>query len=101
MLDPKRKPFATLPFGSSRRAGASSPDVRAIHEDGDGTLWVGTFGDGLYAIDEEMESVRNYRRDPSGLSDDVILSIAEGSGGRLWVGASRGLNHFDPRTGRS
>jgi hypothetical protein len=82
MLDPNRKPFSTFLLGSRGRGGVSSPDVRAIEEDATGTLWIGTFGDGLYAVDEEHQSTSHYRREPANprsLSDDVVLSIEEGA----------------------
>ena len=104
VLDPARKPFATLRLSSSGPAGAGLlPDVRDVLEDREGTLWIGTFGNGLYAASEKARGVQNYRNDPGNpwsLSDDVVLSIAEGSRDVLWVGTSSGLNRLDPSTGR-
>ncbi len=82
------------------RDGASlgHDDVRAIHEDASGTLWIGTRGGGLDRF--EAEAFLHYRHDsqnPGSLSDDDVISLYEDSFGGLWVGTDGGaLNRFDP-----
>ncbi len=104
VLDLARKPFATVRLVSSGPAGGGLlPDVRDVLEDREGTLWIGTLGEGLYAANERGHSLHNYRNDPRNpwsLSSDVVLSIAQGSRGVLWIGTSSGLNKLDLSTGR-
>ena len=39
--------------------------VTVIHEDGEGSLWFGTLGDGLNRLDRETERFARYRHDPA------------------------------------
>ncbi len=71
--------------------------IRAIAEDQDGRLWIGTNG-GLDRFDPTTESFTHYRHDPAvpgSLSDDRIRGLYLDSTGRLWVGTRIGLNRFD------
>lgn len=66
--------------------------VRALASGSDGTLWVGLFARGLYAINgDHSEAFR--RRD--GLPSDMIQALFVDSGGVLWIGTSgEGLVRF-------
>ena len=77
--------------------------VEAVHVDGDGTLWVGTYGGGLNRYDRETESFVRYRHDPDdphSLSHDNVTAILEDRGGVLWIGTRGGLNRLNRETGR-
>jgi signal transduction histidine kinase len=62
--------------------------VRAIHEDVDGTIWIGTYGGGLTRL-------RNGRftaiRQRDGLFDEVVSRILEDDRGFLWMSGNRGI----------
>lgn len=69
----------------SSKEGLTNGFVRALHEDRNGTLWVGT-DDGLFTL----ESERLVRMDKTGkLPLLAIHAIYEASDGGLWVGGSR------------
>ena len=71
----------------------------AVLEDGNGILWLGTFG-GLVRFDPANESVTTYLEPISGL--DIVMSLHEDRAGRLWVGTLNGGIHlFDRNTGTS
>lgn len=60
------------------------------------TLWIGTYG-GLSRFDLRTESFTTYRsdpEDPGSLGADLVIALCEDSGGRLWVGTSRGLDRM-------
>ncbi|MFA6957403.1 MAG: two-component regulator propeller domain-containing protein [Thermoanaerobaculia bacterium] len=59
----------------------------ALHADDDGTLWVGTDGDGLIRL-RDGKTKRFTTRD--GLPFDKIQSITDDTSGGLWIGTSRG-----------
>lgn len=62
----------------------------------DGSLWVGTWDNGLFRL--KNGQVSKFDRG-NGLSDNTVQSIYEDNDGSLWVGTfSGGLNHFDGRT---
>lgn len=69
--------------------------VRSLLTSHDGTLWVGTEGFGLLALDPETGESRLYANDPdnaSSLSSNEVVAIFEDDRRRLWVGTSSGLN---------
>jgi signal transduction histidine kinase/ligand-binding sensor domain-containing protein/CheY-like chemotaxis protein/AraC-like DNA-binding protein len=79
-----------------------SNDVQYIHRDKAGTMWLGTFGGGLqkaittYNVKDKI-SFKVYTAG-NGLPNDIILSIASDSKGRLWIATENGLSEFNPKT---
>lgn len=76
--------------------------VNCIYEAADHTLWLGTYGNGLYkwaegGLEAEHPAYRfiNYSTE-SGLSDNVIYGICEDERGALWLSTNRGLSCFYP-----
>ncbi|MEZ4387108.1 MAG: two-component regulator propeller domain-containing protein [Candidatus Krumholzibacteriia bacterium] len=72
-------------------------------EDGDGRLWIGTFGQGLNCYDLRHQRFTHFRHDPADtttLSDNEVLAFLRDPDGSLWIGTRNGLNHLDPTTGR-
>ncbi len=72
----------------------SDDRVRAIVEDGAGTLWVGTLGglNRLTAAGGAFERLRHDPADGASLSHDWVRSLLVDRDGRLWVGTDGGLN---------
>lgn len=74
----------------------SSNIIKAIHEDENGTLWIGTDGGGLCRFDTEQEVFTTYKNrpdDPGSLSGNRVYAISEDKAGNLWVGTlGSGLN---------
>lgn len=72
--------------------------INFIYEDREGDLWVSTPG-ALFGIDQKTGKYRSYAP-PGGLNDDIVAMTQDRSGA-MWVGTTgRGLNRFDPSTGR-
>jgi transcriptional regulator with PAS, ATPase and Fis domain len=67
--------------------GLSNNYVRAIHEDADGVLWIGTYGGGLNRLKNGV--IRPITRE-TGLFDNVVSSILEDRG-NLWMSCNRGV----------
>lgn len=78
------------------REGLSSDLTSAVVEDSAGTIWVGTNGGGLNVVRRNVRTpgtATTYAlRDV--LLSDVILSLAAGKDGELWVGTPDGLNRI-------
>jgi signal transduction histidine kinase/ligand-binding sensor domain-containing protein len=70
--------------------------VESIHEDGAGTLWIGTRG-GLDRFDPQTETFTHYGL-REGLADDSVLGVLEDRQGNLWLSTNGGLSRFDPQT---
>ena len=77
--------------------------VLALHEDVDGTLWVGTWGGGLNHFDPRSNLWTRYRYapdDPTGLCGDVVTDLLADSRGILWIATNDGgLCTLDRATG--
>jgi diguanylate cyclase (GGDEF)-like protein len=59
-----------------------------VHEDTDGTLWMGTYGRGLCRMRGDRTEFITTKQ---GLFDDVILAIVDDGDGNLWMSSNRGL----------
>ena len=62
--------------------------IRSIFEDSRGTLWVGTYGRGIWRIDSQSTQ-RFTGKD--GLPNDYITGIVEDDYGDIWFGTHRGI----------
>jgi PAS domain S-box-containing protein len=80
----------------------SLPDgnILALHEDGQGNIWIGTLAGGLNRLDRETRKITSFRYErgnPNSLANDRVTSICEDNSGHLWVGTyGGGLDRFDP-----
>jgi signal transduction histidine kinase len=61
------------------------PDVRAIVESPDGTVWFGMLGGGLGCLRDG--ALRQFRKQ-DGLSSDFVLALHAEADGTLWIGTS-------------
>ena len=72
--------------------------ITCVNETADQTIWLGTYGNGLYKLENEEGGefqFVNYGTD-NGLSDNVIYGICEDEHGVLWLSTNRGLSCFYP-----
>ncbi|HTB86582.1 MAG TPA: two-component regulator propeller domain-containing protein [Steroidobacteraceae bacterium] len=63
--------------------------VRAVVEDRQGTLWVGTLGAGVFRLDQRGMKLFDRR---TGLSGNSVTALIEDRLGRIWVGTEEGLD---------
>jgi ligand-binding sensor domain-containing protein/signal transduction histidine kinase len=75
--------------------------IHSIAEDKDGTLWIGTLGNGLYYYNRDKNSSGNFLFDPgnkSSLNSNSATTIFEAGNGDLWIGTEGGgLCRFNPK----
>ena len=72
-----------------------------IEEDQNGTLWAGTYWDGLFyynPITGEKGKFKHEAENIKSLSSNVINGIYTDSHQRLWITTENGLNLFNPKT---
>ena len=82
-------PGDTLRF--TRRNGLPTDHMRQIHEDRDGTLWIGTYGGGLVRWRDGRFATLGRRQ---GLFDDVVSVVLEDDYGNLWLGGNSGIQRL-------
>ena len=74
--------------------------IRAMLVDQSGTLWLGTWGDGVSLLSPARQKFTHYKHLPGvndGLPDNWISGITEDKNGNIWIGTkSGGLSKFDP-----
>ena len=75
--------------------------ICAIIEAADGSLWLGSNGNGVYhgvRTDDGITFQGYSTRD--GLTNDRVRGLAEDGSGHIWISTEHGLNVLDPATGR-
>ena len=74
--------------------------IRAMRVDQSGTLWLGTWGDGVSLLSPARQKFTHYKHLPNvkgGLPDNWISGITEDKYGNIWIGTKAGgLSRFDP-----
>ncbi|MBL0729018.1 hybrid sensor histidine kinase/response regulator [Piscinibacter sp. HJYY11] len=97
-FDPGSGRFTTYAHRPSDPRSLNHDRVTALRVDRGGQLWVAT-DFGLSRWDAATQDFSTFRPSPGGLVQ--YRSIAEDATGALWLAtSSRGLQRFDPRTGR-
>lgn len=71
--------------GAIVEPGMSTLSVNTILEDRRGTLWIGTFGSGLFCL-LPGGKVRRFVKDTDGFGDDKITALVEDRHGQIWMG---------------
>ena len=86
--------YLTDPADSESLAGNY---VTSLFEAHDGTIWIGTYGNGIckYSENENGGSFINYTQQ-NGLCNNVAYGIEEDTEGNLWISTDNGLSKFDP-----
>lgn len=69
-------------------AGLGTNQIRALYQDKDGTLWIGTFGGGLAMLRKGVFRRFTFR---DGLLSDNISHIEDDQRGNLWLSTTRGI----------
>ena len=65
--------------------------VYTLMEDSDKSLWVATYGNGIYRV--HGQSVEHFGR-TEGLSSDAVFDLYEGADGVVWAATSNGIDNF-------
>lgn len=85
-------------FGDDSETPLPDQIVYKLLEDGDRTLWIGTYNSGLvhyYPKSGELVHYPHDPKDPDSLSDNLVYELFLDSRGDLWIGTNNGLNLFN------
>ena len=72
---------------------------RAISEDPQGALWLGSLGGGLQRFNPRNGEFTVYRQASGGPSSDQVNAVRVDRSGFVWAGTQNGLDRLDPATG--
>ncbi|MEO5976900.1 MAG: two-component regulator propeller domain-containing protein [Chryseolinea sp.] len=100
IFDPVNQTFqkVTVKVEEDRFGGS----VRSVAETNDGSLWLGTWGDGLVRLDQSYNEVARYKAQPepsNAISSNLVRVIKPDGKGKLWLGTDNGLNILNIQTG--
>jgi len=72
--------------------------IKDIEEDLNGTIWIGTGGQGILRYLREEDRFKRYmiHTDPSSPANQINM-LQPGPDGRLWIGTNGGLALYDPQ----
>jgi signal transduction histidine kinase len=78
------------------------PNVLGLHVDGSGRLWIASSRVGLSVVDDVAADAPRFSRytTADGLSSNNIQCLTGDKWGRLYLGTARGVDRFDPSSGR-
>jgi signal transduction histidine kinase/ligand-binding sensor domain-containing protein len=99
IYDPNKQTFEKITFNVVDDMFGGS--ARSIAEDTDGSLWLGTWGDGLIELDKTFKEVKRYKYDSTNvntISNNQVRVIKPDGKGKLWIGTNSGLNILDTKT---
>lgn len=102
LLPKKTNNFRYIGHKSIKNDIIGSNAVTAIYKDHEGTLWVGTDGDGIYGIGPDGKQIAHFEHtaDPNTVPS-IIMSIYEDSNHDLWIGSYRkGIAKLNRKTGK-
>ena len=87
-MDASHTGFSPMPLGKA----AGVADVWAIASNGDGSVWFGTFGNGLFRLLPDGR-LQHYLPTPGkpGLPDENVLALAFDAVGTLWIATTTGI----------
>ncbi len=78
----------------TEKQGLPSNTVRAIYEDQQGVIWIGTYDGGLGRYANGKWTRYDHR---NGLFDDGVFQILEDNRGNLWMSSNRGIFRVSKR----
>ncbi|HVY74013.1 MAG TPA: two-component regulator propeller domain-containing protein, partial [Puia sp.] len=93
--NPAEDNFLPLPYFNRQ--------AQAILEDRNGTLWVCSYGNGVYYYNARTGAKGSFTynpNDPASLSNNYVNNLFEDSRGNIWFCTESGLCRYSPVTGR-
>lgn len=97
----KPKAYVSFRMDLKDKTSLCSNDIKAIFQDLEGTIWIGTAGGGLNkyipSTKDAPEHFVAYSTE-QGLSGSIVSGIMEDSNQDLWISTENGMNRFNKKT---
>ncbi len=74
--------------------------IYSVYEDRNGSIWVGSYGDGVNMYNKLTKKFKYYNRkqnNPNSLSNNFVNALLD-ENDHLWIGTDQGLNVFDKKS---
>ncbi|MFT3823836.1 MAG: two-component regulator propeller domain-containing protein [Chitinophagaceae bacterium] len=87
--------FSPVPFFNTQ--------VQAIHEDEEGTIWISTYGNGIYYYNAATGKGGNFKYQPHAANtiiNNYVNNLFEDSHKNFWFCTEGGLSKYEPATGK-
>ncbi len=88
-----------------RRKKLTDVPITSMVESEDGTIWIGTQGDGLFRMKYENDLIRQvshysiHSNNPHTINSNIILCLLADKQNKIWIGTeNNGINILDPET---
>jgi signal transduction histidine kinase/ligand-binding sensor domain-containing protein len=77
----------------------SHNSIYSIYEDQNGSIWVGTFGEGINMYNKLTRKFRHYKNNPNNPNslNNNYVNVLLDDDDYLWIGTDNGLNLFDKK----
>ncbi len=101
--DPIEHRFVKHLYQAGNPISLSGPNISAFYLDDTGHLWVATQGSGINRLDPARKGYLHFRHDEhetDAVERDIVFNIEPDGHGGLWLATKRGLDHFDPGSGK-
>lgn len=94
--------FISFQHDPSNANSLSHNSVFSIHQDQNGTYWLGTFGGGLnkmtWDLNKKKKPQFTHYFESDGLSNNAIYGVLEEDNGTLWLSTDYGISSFNQET---
>jgi len=77
----------------------TSQEIWEIWIDNDGSVWVGTYAEGIFIVNSETFASKHLDVDPGNERSKTVRSIAKDKNGKYWVGTRGGLYTYEKQRG--
>lgn len=77
----------------------SNAHITCILQTKPGSLWLGTYGEGIKKLDLVSRKTTNYT-ETEGLSNNVVYGLLQDDDGFLWMSTNKGISKFNPKSKR-
>jgi len=91
--------FILIRSSAQKEANVPAVPIKALLQDDEGDIWIGTFGKGLDILSARTGNSVNYSYDhnnPYSLKNNEVLSLFKDFSGIVWVGTN-GLDTYNPK----
>ena len=85
---------------SGSQSALESDRIMTIAEATPGEVWIGTYGDGIVAVNAQNGATRRIRHHadtPTSLNDDYVYALFRDRSGLMWVANIEAMSQHDPR----